>query len=166
MINTWVKSAAFAFFFFAMSGANAQNSKTINLRCYWEGDGYPEQFEAAYSRVLENNIQEGMGTYTRDPEAGAKSIKSNAIFRLLRGIDGKGPGRLLIYPEPRTGRDKKIPSHRLIVRVDKNLDPETEAVLGSNYRLVYRAFRVSQDDPITSPVPYTEVQAGTCYGIF
>jgi hypothetical protein len=165
MIHTWLKSVAFALFF-VVSGADAQSSKTINLRCYWEGDGFLDQFEAAYSRVLENNIQEGMGKWTRDPEAGAKSIKSNAIFRLLRGVDGKGPGRLLIYPEPLTGQDKKIPWRRVIFRVEKNLDRETEAVLGSNYRLVYRAFRVSQDDPITSPVPYTEVQAGTCYGIF
>lgn len=157
MSRAWSNIAAIAFVF-AMSDANAESNKKIDLHCYFEETAYADRFEGMYS-----TNEEGTGTWKIDADRGRVS---KASFRLSRGVNGKGPGALLIYPEPDRERDTKIPLQRIIFRVDKTyLDPQTQGIL-SNMRLIYRAFSVLQDDPITSPVPFTQILAGTCRGTF
>ncbi len=145
MRGSWSKIAAIAFVF-AVFDASAEGNKKIALHCYLEGGGFPLRFEGTYSRTLGTN-EEGIGTEKIDTDGGSRS---KAIFRLDRGIDGKEPGTLLIYPEPRRGRDTKVPLQRFVYQVDRE----------------FRIFIVLQDDPITSPVPFTQIRRGTCSGTF
>ena len=145
MSRTWTKMTTILFVI-AMSHAHAEGNKKIDLRCFLEGGGHPLRFEGTYSRTAGSN-DEGVGTEKIDTDGGKRS---KTIFRLDRGIDGKGPGTLLIYTEPARHRDTQIPLQRFIYQVDREL----------------RMFLVLQDDPITSPVPYTQVRGGTCSGSF
>jgi hypothetical protein len=116
MSGTWSKIAAIAFVF-AVSGANAESNKRIDLHCYFEGTAYSDRFEGMYSRTS-GTTEEGTGTWKIEADGGRIT---EAIFRLDKGSDGKWPGALLIYPEPRSERDTKISLERIIFRVDKQV---------------------------------------------
>jgi hypothetical protein len=128
-----------------VSEANAASNKKIDLQCYFEG-GDRMRFEGVFSRSSGTN-EEGTGVARIDVERGANW---KAVFRLDRGIDGKGPGILLIYAEPFREKDTNIVSDRRIYQVDRG----------------FRVFSVLQQDPITSPTPFTQISVGTCSGIF
>jgi hypothetical protein len=131
--------------FYTLSEAHATSNKKIDLQCYFEG-GDRMRFEGVFSRSSGTN-EEGTGTAKIDVERGANW---NAVFRLDRGIDGKGPGILLIYAEPFREKDTNIVLDRRIWQVDRRL----------------RIFYVLQNNPVTSPTPFTQVYLGACSGVF
>jgi hypothetical protein len=133
------------FVFCTLSEANAVTNNKIDLQCYFEG-GARMRFEGVFSRSSGTN-EEGTGTTKIDVEGGATW---KAVFRLDRGIDGKGPGILLIYAEPFREKDTNIVLDRRIWQVDRRL----------------RVFSVLQQNPITSPTPFTQVSLGACSGVF
>jgi len=133
-------------FFCSLLEANAETNKKIDLSCILEGGVLPLRFVGVLSRLVGTD-EEGTGTVKIDTERGASS---NAVFRLNKGALGQGPQKLLVDPEPAREKDTKIVFQRHVYQIDRRL----------------RIFSVLQDDPITSPVPLTEVLTGACWGIF
>jgi len=125
---------------YADEAIGGKRSQKIDLQCFFEESRLPARFEGTYT-TISKYVDEGAGTVAIATTDKGLPPPRKVIFKRRRKILNKG-GKLYVY--------EKTETDSVVYQIDKTL----------------RAFALHQQDPVTDPLPFTEIYAGTCWGVF